>query len=105
MKPVKKLPPPKAAKKATKEKSIEGLQNAMPVSPTSPAKPKKYGAFEEYEVREGFETMKRAEKIKGNADLLAQVKKYAGEEHSAIRSIADLKQKIADDTAAEEDDL
>lgn len=58
--------------------------------------------FDEFEVKDALHTLIKAEKIKNDSKLMAEVQKLAKSEKKAISSIAELKSK-ASEVAAEED--
>lgn len=69
----------------------------------APAGPEKMGKFDKYECEEALRTLTKAEEIKADPELMAQVQKLAEKQKKAISSIADLKLR-ASQIADEEDD-
>jgi hypothetical protein len=67
-------------------------------------KEKKYGKFDEWEVKDALNTLKKAIEIKEDAELMDAIKKCAMKEVSAIKSIKDLRAKIQDDMDDEDED-
>lgn len=51
--------------------------------------------FKDYEIKDALSTLKRAEEIKKDSKLMAEVKKLAAKEVTAIKSIADIKARAS----------
>lgn len=57
-------------------------------------KKEKQGKFDKWEVESSFDTLMRAEDIKGNSALMKEIAKYAGKKRKVfekVESLADLK--------------
>ena len=57
------------------------------------AKPKKKKKIEDWEVEDALRTLKQAEKIREDEEMMKLVEKHAKKEVRAIRSIADLRKR------------
>jgi hypothetical protein len=68
----------------------------MPVMPSEPVKHVD-GSDNDYEAESALEDLMRAEKHKGNKELMKRVVKRAEEKSGKIRSIADLKAAYNDE--------
>lgn len=56
----------------------------------------KMGTFDKYEVENACDTLLRAEEIKKNPELMAEVSKIIDKKHSAITSLKGLRAKKAE---------
>jgi hypothetical protein len=72
----------------------------------SEPKVKKLGKFEDYEVQSALDSLIRAEEVRGDKALMAEVSKLASKKKDAISSIADLREAYneSDDRAENEEE-
>jgi superfamily II DNA or RNA helicase len=84
--------------KAVGEKYVAENKLASPYDSDS-----KDGSDKDYEARDAFDTLMRAEDAKQNPDLMKRVHKHAKRKKRAIRSIEDLR-RISNEMALGDDD-